>query len=166
MNDADPYHGMTEQEIAEIKQRVAESVKDLEAVTADDAAHRKLVDALMQDASDGLTATVTNDRPPPTGYRWTGEFRKARNGDWYLDHFGHLRMRSLSFSSGGCFWILEKLPPPQPVTLTRWCNLYADDDHCFHKTRELADTFAGAGRIACVPVTITYTPGEGLEEQK
>ena len=58
--------------------------------------------------------------------------------------------------------------PDPPVTVTRWVNVYEGDRLWFHLTRETAAEFAAdylrdGDRIACVPVTITYRPGEGLD---
>jgi hypothetical protein len=53
--------------------------------------------------------------------------------------------------------------PDPPVTVTRWANVYEDRISSLFKTRGDCDAAAAGGRIACVPVTITYRPGEGLD---
>lgn len=52
-----------------------------------------------------------------------------------------------------------------PVTIQRWCNVYEDDIFDLHRSRESADKYCESGRVACVPVTITYRPGEGLDNK-
>jgi len=58
--------------------------------------------------------------------------------------------------------------PDPPVTVTRWVNVYSGGrSGCLHSDllpdRATADRHACPDRIACVPVTITYRPGEGLD---
>jgi len=53
--------------------------------------------------------------------------------------------------------------PDSPVTVTRWVNVYPDMER-FYRSREDATFHHGVnGPIACVPVWITYRPGEGLD---
>lgn len=44
-----------------------------------------------------------------------------------------------------------------------WVNIY-EGQHldCFHRDRLAADTAASPKRIACVPVTVEFRPGDGL----
>lgn len=52
---------------------------------------------------------------------------------------------------------------PVKRTFTGFLNVYPYPYKlCFHATRTEADSSAMGTRIACVPVTITYTEGEGL----
>ena len=51
------------------------------------------------------------------------------------------------------------------VTLQMWVNVYEMGIE-FHDDRALADYCANDGRIACVPVTITYRHGDGLDNDK
>ena len=57
--------------------------------------------------------------------------------------------------------------PPEPVTVTRWVNVYIVDGEVWvgpvNKTREEALEYGSGKQKACVPVTITYTEGEGLD---
>ena len=59
---------------------------------------------------------------------------------------------------------LDIINTPEPaVTLTRWVNVYLDMQR-FYLTRDDATFHHGVnGPIACVPVTITYRPGEGID---
>jgi hypothetical protein len=56
----------------------------------------------------------------------------------------------------------------EPKTMTRWVNVNRPTDCApviggdYH-TKEHADDMSSSTRIACVPVTITYVEGEGLE---
>jgi hypothetical protein len=53
--------------------------------------------------------------------------------------------------------------PDPPVTVTGWVNVYSDMGR-FYRSRDDATFHHGVnGPIACVPVTITYRPGEGLD---
>lgn len=52
-----------------------------------------------------------------------------------------------------------------PVTYQMWVNIFDTGPGSLWSSRKTADMFA-AGRIACVPVTITYRHGEGLDNDK
>jgi hypothetical protein len=53
--------------------------------------------------------------------------------------------------------------PDPPVTVTRWVNVYPDMER-FYRSRDDATFHHGAnGPIACVPVTFSYRPGEGID---
>jgi hypothetical protein len=53
--------------------------------------------------------------------------------------------------------------PDPPITVTRWVNVYPDMER-FYRSRDDATFHHGVnGPIACVPVWITYRPGEGLD---
>jgi hypothetical protein len=53
--------------------------------------------------------------------------------------------------------------PDPPVTVTRWVNVYPDMER-FYRSRDDATFYHGVnGPIACVPVTFSYRPGEGLD---
>lgn len=53
-----------------------------------------------------------------------------------------------------------------PQTITKWANVFPNGTVNFYNSKEMAETVVGtySSRIACVPVTIEYTEGEGLEE--
>lgn len=54
---------------------------------------------------------------------------------------------------------------PPPKTVEMWVNLYSNDGHSIemYSSKQSADNNAEVSkRIACVPVTMTYTEGEGL----
>jgi hypothetical protein len=58
--------------------------------------------------------------------------------------------------------------PDPPVTVTRWVNVYSGGRSGYLHSdllpdRATADRHACPDRIACVPVWITYRPGEGLD---
>jgi len=63
-----------------------------------------------------------------------------------------------------CRHELDLINIPVEITKTSWLNVYSNDllIDCLHSTREQADMQACDGRIACIPVTYTYTEGEGL----
>ena len=52
-----------------------------------------------------------------------------------------------------------------PITRQMWVNVYPEGAGMWN-TKEKADSTASKTRIACVPVTITYRPGEGLDNNK
>ncbi len=52
---------------------------------------------------------------------------------------------------------------PTPKTIEVWVNVYPGYIGAFIYTSEFeANKSGGPDRIACVPVTVTYTEGEGL----
>ncbi len=52
---------------------------------------------------------------------------------------------------------------PTPKTVEMWVNVYPGYIGASIYTSEFdADNFVRINRIACVPVTVTYTEGEGL----
>ncbi len=51
---------------------------------------------------------------------------------------------------------------PAPKTVEMWVNVYPHGAMGVHMNRIDANHIAGENRIACVPVTVTYTKGEGL----
>jgi len=58
--------------------------------------------------------------------------------------------------------------PEKPKTIERWVNVYKDNKvGGLHGEKPRSDLIAGSiggPRVACVPVTITFTPGEGLDD--
>lgn len=53
---------------------------------------------------------------------------------------------------------------PQSQTRMTWVNIYPEEQVFYaYSSRKAADQGEGTQRIACVPVTITWTEGEGLE---
>ena len=68
------------------------------------------------------------------------------------------------YASNGATCNLDIINTPEPaVTVTRWVNVYPDRITSHFETKEKCDWVADGNRIACVPVTITYRPGEGLD---
>ncbi len=76
-------------------------------------------------------------------------------------------------SEGGDFWWPTDDPPawdydteyrvkPEPETREMWANVYPENI-VLSRTQTYANTVAGTHRIACIPVTITFAPGEGLD---
>lgn len=55
---------------------------------------------------------------------------------------------------------LDLTPPRQEIE--RWVNVYKGGVDIF-VARRGADNGAHPSRIACIPITIRFTPGEGLE---
>jgi len=54
---------------------------------------------------------------------------------------------------------------PQPTTVTRWVNVNDDGpDWVLYDTETYADFNARPDRITCVPVEITWTEEEGLDD--
>jgi len=54
--------------------------------------------------------------------------------------------------------------PDPPVTVTGWVNVYSDRASIVYLTRDDATFHHGVnGPIACVPVTFSYRPGEGID---
>lgn len=51
---------------------------------------------------------------------------------------------------------------PQHQTRIVWVNIYANNVVC-HNTEEIANGHGQLGRLACAPVEVTWTEGEGLE---
>jgi hypothetical protein len=51
---------------------------------------------------------------------------------------------------------------PTPKTVEIWVNIYPYAGVTAYFSRQCADHTARTNRIACVPVTVTYTAGEGL----
>ena len=52
-----------------------------------------------------------------------------------------------------------------PTTVTRWVNVYPDEIGKPRKSKQEANYVEHTkDRIACVPVKITYTSGEGLDD--
>ena len=51
---------------------------------------------------------------------------------------------------------------PTPQTIQIWVNIYPFAEVAAYFSRGCADNAARLDRIACVPVTVTYTNGEGL----
>ena len=51
---------------------------------------------------------------------------------------------------------------PTPKTVEVWVNVYPHGAAGAYMDRIDANHIAGENRIACVPVTVTYTEGEGL----
>jgi len=60
---------------------------------------------------------------------------------------------------------LEYRIKPTPKTITRWTNVYPSPTRAMalYLNKREATISSCKDRIACVPVTITYTEGEGLE---
>lgn len=52
---------------------------------------------------------------------------------------------------------------PVKRRLTGWLNVYPDREAYFSELREDADREADATRIACIPIDIKYTEGDGLD---
>jgi hypothetical protein len=68
------------------------------------------------------------------------------------------------YAANGATSNLDIINAPEPaVTVTRWANVYEDKISSLFETKGDCDAVATGGRIACVPVTITYRPGEGLD---
>lgn len=60
---------------------------------------------------------------------------------------------------------LDLIQPKVKHTITGWLNVYNERErpHRFYENKRDADFNASSRRLACVPVTITYTEGEGLD---
>jgi hypothetical protein len=59
--------------------------------------------------------------------------------------------------------LLNLAPPPKKtVRVQAWLNVDANSGWRFWHSKELAHAWAHANRIACVPIDITVTEGEGL----
>jgi hypothetical protein len=53
-------------------------------------------------------------------------------------------------------------PPKKTVRVQAWLNVDGNSGWRFWHSKELAHAWAHANRIACVPIDITVTEGEGL----
>lgn len=53
--------------------------------------------------------------------------------------------------------------PDPPVTLTRWVNVYPDMERSYRSRDDATFHHGVNGPIACVPVTFSYRPGEGID---
>jgi hypothetical protein len=53
-------------------------------------------------------------------------------------------------------------PPKKTVRVQAWLNVDANSGWRFWHSRELAHAWAHANRIACIPIDIEVTEGEGL----
>lgn len=82
------------------------------------------------------------------------------------DEFMRRCFESGSFTGGGlCSADLINIPE-EPKTIEGWVNVYSDGSTGNVRAKCDADRVAEVGgRIACVPVTITYREGEGLEDE-
>lgn len=114
-------------------------------------------------ALDGTKPVTTRDGRKVTLYciDAPGELPvHGRIEDWLPDAWSFDGTRAPASQSK-----LDLIQPKVKHTKTWWVNVYAlgIDGAGFHHTKEWADARAGTGRIACVPVTITYTEGEGLD---
>ena len=54
---------------------------------------------------------------------------------------------------------------PVRKTVTRWVNCYADNDLAMYSTKRQANLYAGRRREACTPIRISWTLGEGLDDE-
>jgi hypothetical protein len=52
----------------------------------------------------------------------------------------------------------------EQLILEGWLNVYGNGNANYHPTKEDAENDASTGRIACIPVKIPYTKGEGLSD--
>lgn len=58
---------------------------------------------------------------------------------------------------------LDLINIPEKRVYERWVNVYPDNISWSHRSRVEADGYQKNGRIACIHIKQTYTPGEGLE---
>ena len=94
--------------------------------------------------------------------RYTGRVRSAENNQWVAAAW-HLNGRY----AGDMFLesndLLNLAPPPKKtVRVKAWLNVDGNSGWRFWHSKELAHAWAHANRIACVPIDITVTEGEGL----
>ena len=91
--------------------------------------------------------------------------RKSEHGSWFLRAWTIEGKSSLRDESD-CDLMLTP-PEPKRHTVTFWLNFYGHEDGRIevaggHDSKEEATKIACHGRIACVPITIEFTEGEGL----
>jgi hypothetical protein len=91
-------------------------------------------------------------------WRYTG---RARN------HAGH--WIACGWHANGRFMFAGKdhernlaPPPKKTVRVQAWLNVDGNSGWRFWHSKELAHAWAHANRIACVPIDITVTEGDGL----
>jgi hypothetical protein len=94
--------------------------------------------------------------------RYTGRVRSAENNQWVAAAW-HLNGRY----AGDMFLesndLLNLAPPPKKtVRVKAWLNVDANGGWRFWHSKAHAEGWAHANRIACVPIDITVTEGEGL----
>lgn len=56
----------------------------------------------------------------------------------------------------------DLIPVPKKVRVKGWLNVYSPEHFVPHLRRETADANAKYDRIACIPIDIEVTEGEGL----
>lgn len=87
---------------------------------------------------------------------------------WYISHDGEKygacwHLNGSWYERTACGYDLVNTPEP-PVTVERWVNVYPNDAMGgLERSKKECDICNLGNRIACVPVQITYRPGEGLE---
>lgn len=91
-------------------------------------------------------------------YPVVGEILKC--GDWHLEQWtatGH------PFSGIEHERSTDLIPKPVRHKREVWVNVYRDTVVNAWRCKEAADDCSRFGRIACIPITIEYTDGEGLQ---
>ena len=97
-----------------------------------------------------------NDRSKSAAY--TGRF-KTYNGDWWAIHWNESGRVPNSCEGYGH----NLVPPPKKtVRVQVWVNVYADDQHCLHVSKESALAGGEHVRFACIEIDRIVTEGEGL----
>ena len=82
----------------------------------------------------------------------------CEGGDWILSKWTEAGHREIGRT---CPRDLIEIKPR--IRREVWVNVYEDEVGGKYATKELADTNALSGRIACVKITIDCEHGEGLE---
>jgi hypothetical protein len=91
-------------------------------------------------------------------YRYTGRIRGS-SGGWIAAGWHANGRYMYAHTDHG----LNLAPPPKKtVRVQAWLNVDANSGWRFWHSKELAHAWAHANRIACVPIDITVTEGEGL----
>jgi hypothetical protein len=91
-------------------------------------------------------------------YRYTGRIRGS-SGQWIAAGWHANGRYMYAHTDHG----LNLAPPPKKAVRVRaWLNVDGNSGWRFWHSKELAHAWAHANRIACVPIDITVTEGEGL----
>jgi len=91
-------------------------------------------------------------------FRYTGRIRGS-GGEWIASGWHANGRYMYAHTDHG----LHLAPPPKKtVRVQAWLNVDANSGWRFWHSKELAHAWAHANRIACIPIDITVTEGDGL----
>ena len=91
-------------------------------------------------------------------YRYTGRIRNSE-GEWIAAGWRANGRSMYAHTDHG----LNLAPPPKKtIRVQAWLNVDANSGWRFWHSKAHAEGWAHANRIACVPIDITVTEGEGL----